>query len=577
MIHKFFRLFLIALVILPLQVQAEESDSLVISQVQVSGPAGASDEFIELYNPSAQLVNLAGWSLQYKTATGNFPLSAKKQLPEFSLGAGKYYLVAHTDFSGSVTADLRHSAFSLSGSATGATIFLSRSSDGITGTDDINIVDKLAYGTGVGNVPENTAAPLPESAKSLFRIADLGNNATDFEVRDSAPRNSSFISEDEEEPQEEEPVEEEENEEQEPEPEEEESPPVHPTGIIISEIMANPEGTDNGEEWVELFNSSDQAINIKDWILDDLSVNNSVGSFSYKIPEMIIQPNKYVSIPIPEGKFALNNSSVDAVKLFWPDQDLATELQYSGPVKEEQTWCKIKSGYKWCKPTPNAANAELPVTTTTKNTTTNTTNSTSDDTDDSTKETETKDYSADNIQIIEIMPDPEGADAGQEHIKIYNAGSKTVALKGWIIDDGVITDPIGSSAMILSEGVLDPADELEIEIPKGRFSMNNSGSDTVRLFSPDKKIKDEVSYDEAKEGIAYVKSEDSWGWQDDLLLEGEVAGVDLPRTGMPLTALFFATIPAFWYIGGAFRNKKGSHEQTRSHRRAGRQIRQQPH
>lgn len=560
---------------MPIRVRAEEPVRLVISQVQISGPAGAFDEFIELYNPSLEPVNLSSWSLQYKTATGSFPLTAKKQLPEFNFEPGKYYLVAHTSFSGGVTADLRHSAFSLSGAATGATIFLSKSSDGITGIDDLNIADKLAYGTGEGNSPEDTATALPESGKALFRIADMDNNSTDFEIRDAQPRNSTYMAtvpEDEQEP------EEEENEEPDPEEQEEETQ-VHPAGIIISEIMANPEGADGGEEWVELFNSSSQPVNLKDWILDDSSVNGALGSSAYKIPQIIIQPNSYASIVLPEGKISLNNSSSDSVRLFWPDKVLSSELQYTGPVKEEQTWCSIGAAYKWCVPTPNASNAELPVVVSNANTTNSNSasNSTSSNTNNTQQQVQTKDYTTDNVQIIEIMPDPDGADSGQEYVKLYNAGSVAVELKDWIIDDGAQTDAVGSSALVLSGGLLDPTDELEVQIPKGRFSMNNSGNDTVRLFSPDKKLKDHVSYDKAKEGVPYGKSDDSWVWQDELTQQGEVAGSELPRTGAPLNTLAFATIPAIWYIGGAFRHKKGSHEQARSHRRSGRKIRQQSH
>jgi hypothetical protein len=585
MIHKVLCLILIGLVVFPSLVFAEETPSLVISQVQVSGPAGASDEFIELHNSTAQAVNLSGWSLQYKTASGSFPISSKRNLPDFSLDPGKYYLIAHTDFFGIVTPDLRQSAFSLSGAAAGATIFLSKSDSGITGVDDPNIVDKLAYGTGEGNSPENAAAALPESGKVLFRIANLANNSADFEVRDPEPRNSTYTAPAQEEDNDEESSEEE-NEDQESEEEQEEDlPPAHSIGIVISEIMANPEASDSGEEWVELFNSSTEPINLKDWLLDDSSVNGTVGTSSYKISEFVIQPNAYASIAVPEGKFSLNNSSADSVRLFWSDKVLSSEVAYTGPVKEEQTWCRIGTIYKWCTPTPNASNTELPVVPATSGINTasnnnNTTNSNATNTTNSAQQqAQAKDYSSDDIQLIEIMPDPDGADAGYEYVKLYNAGSSAVELKGWVIDDGAESDAIGSSALVLSEGLLDPADELEVLIPKGRFSMNNSGPDTVRVFSPDKKLKDHVAYDKAEEGVAYVLVDDSWAWQNSGSVDGigQVAGADLPRTGMPLNALAFATIPAFWYIGGAFRNKKGLHEQTRSYRHAGRKTGQQPY
>src|SRR5437868_4751487 len=71
------------------------SDHIWINQVQVEGDGGANDEFIELFNPTDSAVSLDGWSLQYKSSAGNFPLVAgKKNLPVASIPAYGYFLVA---------------------------------------------------------------------------------------------------------------------------------------------------------------------------------------------------------------------------------------------------------------------------------------------------------------------------------------------------------------------------------------------------------------------------------------------------------------------------------------------------
>src|SRR5262249_18417935 len=46
------------------------SGPVVINEVQTAGNAGASDEFIELYNPNACAVSLANWNLYYHAAAG---------------------------------------------------------------------------------------------------------------------------------------------------------------------------------------------------------------------------------------------------------------------------------------------------------------------------------------------------------------------------------------------------------------------------------------------------------------------------------------------------------------------------
>ncbi|MCX5688973.1 MAG: lamin tail domain-containing protein, partial [Planctomycetota bacterium] len=39
--------------------------------------------------------------------------------------------------------------------------------------------------------------------------------------------------------------------------------------IVITEIMYNPHGTDEGQEWVEIYNSSNAAVNLTGWYLEN--------------------------------------------------------------------------------------------------------------------------------------------------------------------------------------------------------------------------------------------------------------------------------------------------------------------
>jgi len=49
---------------------AESASHVVISEVQIGGQT-SKDEFIELFNPTGQAVNLKDWKLAKKTAGGN--------------------------------------------------------------------------------------------------------------------------------------------------------------------------------------------------------------------------------------------------------------------------------------------------------------------------------------------------------------------------------------------------------------------------------------------------------------------------------------------------------------------------
>ncbi len=84
---------------------------IVISQLVTRGPAGAGDEFVELYNPNDQAVSLAGWRLQSKSASGATWINRSGDgLPaSSSIAAHGYFLLSSADYSGEIMPDYRHS------------------------------------------------------------------------------------------------------------------------------------------------------------------------------------------------------------------------------------------------------------------------------------------------------------------------------------------------------------------------------------------------------------------------------------------------------------------------------------
>lgn len=69
---------------------------VIISEVMVGSEQSGEDEFIELYNPSQQAVDLTGWSINKKTASGKEDnLVAKSRLQNKTIAPSQKFLIAH--------------------------------------------------------------------------------------------------------------------------------------------------------------------------------------------------------------------------------------------------------------------------------------------------------------------------------------------------------------------------------------------------------------------------------------------------------------------------------------------------
>ncbi len=156
------------------------SDHVLINEVQVTG-ASADDEFVELFNPTGSVVDLAGWRLTRKTAGGS--QSNLISSMSGSIAPGGHLLIAHPGYDGIVLPDIAYSATS-SGIAINNTVLL-YSDAGTT------IVDKVGMGTASDFESVAIANPATDGSISRLTDTDTGNNSVDFIVNIvSGPQNS---------------------------------------------------------------------------------------------------------------------------------------------------------------------------------------------------------------------------------------------------------------------------------------------------------------------------------------------------------------------------------------------------
>ncbi|MBL7058499.1 lamin tail domain-containing protein [Patescibacteria group bacterium] len=111
--------------------------------------------------------------------------------------------------------------------------------------------------------------------------------------------------------------------------------------IIITEIMPNPDGSDE-EEWVEIYNNSSSDININNWVIDD----KEGGSKPYEFKQDIIVKTKdYLILDKEDIKVALNNS-FDQVRLFDNNNQLMDFVEYSKALTG-QAYALIGNDWYW--------------------------------------------------------------------------------------------------------------------------------------------------------------------------------------------------------------------------------------
>jgi endonuclease G len=173
------------------------SPHLVISQFQTGGGGAGTfnDEFVEIFNRGADPVDLNGYRLVYRSATGsndvNVPFA--EWTTSTIVPPGGYYLIASTSYDGPTAANLTYNPTtcqcSMGGSGGGLAIRLGPNNTGA-------VIDSVGWGTAVNVFVESTVTAAPAANNSQSRqqngCQDTDNNASDFaSTIPAAPRNAS--------------------------------------------------------------------------------------------------------------------------------------------------------------------------------------------------------------------------------------------------------------------------------------------------------------------------------------------------------------------------------------------------
>ena len=267
--------------------------------------------------------------------------------------------------------------------------------------------------------------------------------------------------------------------------------------LIISEIMYDPAGADPKHEWLEIYNSSGNSINLDGWKFFEAGTNHGLTLFQ---GSFILNSKKYAIVAddaatfkgdypdfsgtIIDSAFSLSNSGED---LAFKNKagEIVLEFSYSSDSGGNGNGFSLEyaNSGDWCESyvtggTPGAKNSEKPA---------------------------PKEYSQ-NIIFNELFPNPKNEDG--EYIELYNAGDENADLSGWILRDASKS----GKYVLPKDTSLETGEYLVIYKKDSKLSLNNSGEETVYLYNPNEELADKASYTGSKENKSYSFDGEAWRW-----------------------------------------------------------------
>lgn len=391
---------------------------VVINEVMSNPPgADAGFEWVELYNPGTQAIDLSGWGI----AAGTSSYSTSGAIPVGTfIGPGQFLVVAQSDQV--VGWDVVAPGFTLGNASSNADAVQLRDASACP-------MDTVVYG------PDNTdgwlddlgdlavPTPTPPEGKTLSRFpdgVDTQNAAADFGVTDPTPGAANL------------------------------GGGVVPTnctlaadavGVVINELIPDPPGADAGQEWVELHRPSGAPVDLSGWVV---AAGTSAFSTRGTIPAgTTLQPGQFLvvgqdfipGVAVVAPGFSLGNaaSNADGVQLRdcagtpvdtviygvdntdgWLD-DFGNPASPAPKPGANQTIGRIPDGvdtqdasrdFQVRQPTPGLSNTATP-----------------------------PDCGAigSGLVINELHSNPAGTDDGFEWVELFHAGLAPIALEGWAV------------------------------------------------------------------------------------------------------------------------------------------------
>lgn len=318
--------------------EAEASTSqLIITEVKANNDTieGGLNEFVEIYNNSADPIDLNGYLLTYFNVYN--PLLQTPIHQDFGgevLGPYQYLVLARD--TSQIEGSFELASIKSLKDAEGSLFLLG---PGQEDNETNEIYDSVSWfkSSSTNPLPPGTNE-LPNADKSLQRTSGQRSEPIEFSVgwQDGLPTPFSYLFV--------EPL---------------LLPPVNEItceGVIINEILSNPAGSDVGREFIELYNPTEEAID-----LAGCSLQTSSNNKKYTFVDITLQPGEYAAFDDTATGLTLANAAGGKVWLLSPSEELQA-IAYPGGLDDDQAWSRF--GEQWQRtysPTPGQLNSLLAV------------------------------------------------------------------------------------------------------------------------------------------------------------------------------------------------------------------------
>ncbi len=128
----------------------------------------------------------------------------------------------------------------------------------------------------------------------------------------------------------------------------------YPKGVVLSEILPSSLGSDEIEEWIEIFNQNGFSVDLSGWQIADFFGKTKEYSFP---AGTTIAAREYLVLKRAESSIVLNNRE-EKISLMSPDRQVSDTVSFKNAPRG-QSWAKLPSGWSWTKtPTPSGPNIQ---------------------------------------------------------------------------------------------------------------------------------------------------------------------------------------------------------------------------